>query len=769
MIEILIRTVIRLRWLVIFITVLLTAYFAYHVKSLRFDSSAEGSIPKGDPSLRYFEEIREDFGNDQVALLVVVADGELGVFDPATLEKIGRLTDTISTFDGVDNVVSLTNTRIVSGSSGDRLTNELIVPQIPETTDSARAIRDRILGNPLFLKTLVSEDGRAAAINVFLADRPDSELIACGLDDKMNAIVQSEQNPEQLHYDGLIHTRMEINKAMQKDIKRFVPIAFVLILLVLYASFLTLRGMAIPALTVLFGVIWTFGLAGRLGVPISLTMTIIPPLLMAISCSLTIHIVSGYLDRSASTERPADVVRQTFAQLSLPLFISGLTTAIGFGTLIVSPIPNIQKVGALSSFGILSTMLISFTFVPAVLSLLGLPRRVSERESTDDFMSEVVDAILRFNIRHRKLLLIVAPIILALSLIGMSRIKVDTNFHSYFSRDSHIRRTAEAIGKDIAGASTFYLIASSDEPEAMRRVDVLQGIDSVQTFMEIQTPVDRATSIVNILKQFHQALRGDEPDSHVISSSQETIDEEILLSIDQEEPDVRAHYVVEDYSAMAIFARSQLVSTSDLADAIRSIEEYARDVLPADVDIRATGTTVILAESIRSIIKGQRDSLFLAFVLILIIVAILFRSLWLGVLQMIPNIIPIIMAFGIMGLAGIPLSLGTSLVAPICLGIAVDDTIHIMLRCREAIRSGLTREQAVISTMKDVGKPVIYTSIALCLGFLVLCFSEFGMLRSVGLLTGVTMLTCLLADLFLTVPLLLTFDFGKHIGKQSAQ
>lgn len=753
----------RRRWLVIGVIIGLTVYIAPFLGHLRFDSSSEGSVPRGDPDQEYFEVIKDDFGNDQVAMLVLVNDAELGIFEPETIAKIKRLTDSIADFEGVDNVVSLTNSRFLSGVSGDELTNDLIIPSVPPDRDSARLVRRHVLNNPLFHKTLVSPDGRAAAINIFLANQSDSILLASGVDDRIARLARAEAGPEETYYAGLIHTRMTINKAMHRDLRVFVPASFLLILLILFLSFRSPRGMVLPAVTIIISLIWTFGLIGRVGVPINMTMTIIPPLLIAIASSLTIHIIATYIDIAATIGDKLEVVRETFRSLASPLITAGVTTAIGFGSLMISPIPNIQKVGLFSVAGILAAIFIAFTFVPAVLAVIPIPARTKARKQAGGFMASLVESIIAFNLNHRIAILIVAGLVLAGSIAGLTRVRVDTDFLSYFKEGSEVRQAADVIGDNLAGVSTFYVVVEGGESYVMRRGDVLRGVDSLQKYLESRPSIDKATSMVNIVKLFHQAMNSDDSAYFKVPDSQDVLEEAIFLTVDQEDPAVRAHYVVEDYSSMSIFARSQLVSTSDLAETIADVERFAGEVLPEGVKATATGTVVVMAKSIDSIIQGQRDSLLLAFALIFLIMSFLFRSPRVGLISMISNTVPIFVIFGIMGWFDMPLNIGTSVVASISLGIAVDDTIHYMMYFRRELSNGAGPQEAVVRSLRHVGKPVINTSIALALGFGVICFSDFGMLVSVGLLTAITMITCLISDLFLTSALLLTFDFSRNI------
>jgi predicted RND superfamily exporter protein len=455
----------RARWAVVAATLTVTALLAPQVATIRFDSSSEGSVPRNDVNQAYFERVKEDFGNDQVAMVVLLSRDELGVFNAGTLTKIAALTETLADLDGVDNVVSLTNSTFLSGLGGDELVNDLIVPEIPPDREAARILRRDVLANPIFHQSLVSTDGRAAAINVFLANQPDSLLLATGLDDKIAALVADAQGPEEVYYAGLIHTRMEINKTMKRDLGRFVPMSFAMILLILLVAFRSVRGVLIPALTILIALIWTFGLIGLLGVTISLTTTIIPPLLIALACSMSIHVVAAFQARAAATGDKQEAVVGAFSEVAAPLIIAALTTAIGFGSLVISPIPNTQKVGVFAVAGILLAILVVFTFAPAMLSILPLPRARTAGRPGRDIMPRLVESIIRINMRRRGLILALAGVVMVLSVVGLLRIEVDTDFLSYFKEDSDVRQAADIIGENLAGVSTFYVIASSDSTD----------------------------------------------------------------------------------------------------------------------------------------------------------------------------------------------------------------------------------------------------------------------------------------------------------------
>jgi hypothetical protein len=748
--------ILRLRIPILIASLAATAWLGSYIPRIQFDSSSEGSVPRGDPEQAFFEEAIGTFGNDQVSMVVVVAPGSEGVFAKNTLEKIARLTGAIERIEGVQEVMSLANARYLTGAEG-ILETPLVIPEIPDDPEGMHTLREFVLGDDLFLKTLVSADGKAAAINVFMRDFPDAELIALDIDGKIQALLETEQGPEELHYAGLTYTRRVINSTMHRDLRLLIPLSLLFIGFVLLLTFRSLRGVALPLLTMVMSIVLTMGLIGYLQKPFSLVLTVLPPFLIAIGSTYAIHVISHFNDYMSGGPGVTgkEAARLTLRMMLVPLAMSALTSMIGFGSLIINPIPNIQKMGLFSTIGTGIACIVSLIVLPAILSFAKESRPgAQQKRKSGGGMERFLDRLVRLIEHRRGWVALVILAIAAVSVWGFSRMKVDTNFLSYFDEEAPIRKTADIIAEKLAGASTFYLVVDGKDPDSMKRPELLEAVDRIQSYMESLPGIDKTVSIVGHLKRLHMALNYDDPDSLIVPADAGIIEEELLLFSIAHDPAAMERYVNGNFSKMTVFARTSLVGSSDILGTLGKISDYAREVLPAGFSAKPTGTLIVLTYATESIATGQRDSLFSALVLIFVVMALLLRSFGAGFYSMIPNIFPILLVFGIMGFSGITLNIGTSIIACTAIGIAVDDTIHFMTEFGRHMQRGDDRIDAVREIFRSTGKPVIYTSLTLFFGFLILSVSDFKIISSVGLLTGITMITAIVGELGI-LPLLL--------------
>ena len=755
--------ILKLRIPILLLALGVMLWLAFYIPRIRFDSSSDGSVPHGDPEQSFFEETIETFGNDQVSLVVVDVPGESGVFNHRTLEKIDHLTRAIEKVEGVEEVISLMNARYLTGA-GEMIETPLVIPEIPDTPEGMADLRDFVLNNDLFLKTLVSSDGRAAAINIFVRDYPDSVLIALDIDGKIQRIIEDEQGPERLHYAGLTYTRRVINATMHHDLMIFVPLTLVLITLVLFLNFRSIRGVVLPLLTVAISTVCTVGLLGLLNKPMSLVMTILPPLIIAVGSSYSIHVVSHFNDNIRNNLDGRDSALHMLRDLTLPMAMTAFTTIIGFGSLVVNPIPNIRKMGIFAMIGIAFTFLIALTVLPAILSFFRAPQVRTGSKDPSDRMDRFLGWLAGFNERRRLWVAVMVILVAVFSVWGLLAVRVDTNFLSYFDEESDIRKTTDIISEKLAGASTFFLVVDGKKPDSMKGPEVLRSVDRIQKFMEGLPGVDKTVSIVGHLKRLHSALNYDDPDSLIVPGDAGVIEEELLLFTLSHDPGAMERYVNGDFSQITVFARTSLVGSSEILGTLKEVEEYAARELPPRFTAKPTGTLVVLTHATEAVSRGQRNSLAMAIAIIFLVMAILFRSLRAGFLSMLPNVLPILIVFGMMGWSGTTLNLGTSIIACTAIGISVDDTIHFMTTFRRRIRKGRNRRQAMEETIQSIGRPLIYTSVTLFFGFLILSLSNFEMISSVGFLTGATMLTALGGDLVLLPDILVS---TRSIGRPS--
>jgi hydrophobe/amphiphile efflux-3 (HAE3) family protein len=742
----------------ILVVFLVTCFFAYHARSIRIDSSIESLLPKNDIEKDYYYEIRKVFGSDEIGVIGLITDN---IYTQEVLEKISRITDEIAKIPGVEKAISITN---AIDPVTDILEPPLIMPKIPSLQKDFDALRQKLAGMPIYLKNIVSEDGRAAAINIFFANMDDDEFLRLGIDDTIQAVVERENGPEKLYYTGLPHFKVHSAKSMKKDLMYFVPLVLSCMLMVLFISFRSVLGTLLPVFTVLIGLIWTLGIMVLTGASISLGCIALPPLILALGATYSLHVISEYYEQALPGRTVQDVVLETLRNIAAPVFITAMTTVLGFFSLSVNRIRGIQDMGIYASVGITIAFIMSVVFVPAVLAGIRLPKQVH-----DDFSPKLA-AFLRkvgdFDIRHHVLIIIIGAIIVILSVWQMFSIEVDSNFHSFFRKNDPIRQATDAINNDLVGSMAFYVVIDGEQENIIKQYDSLKRIRKLQNYIDSLSGVDKTISFVDYCELVDRSIQEDillneeNNDGEAKPSEIKTfwenppqlegVGEIVFLS-----PKNFSRVVNLNLSRSNILVRTTLSRSKDIKATVKKINAFAKETFPPEFKVHATGKLVLLTRTTSDIVIGQIKSLSIAAGVIFIIMWAMFLSRRVGVIAMIPNVFPIVVFFGLMGATGTYLNLGTSVIAAIALGIAVDDTVHLMVRLSSAIKSLPNQTEALLQSITTVGKPVVYSTILLCLGFGTLYFSSFVPIQEFGFLAAITVMVALFADL-LRLPAFLT-------------
>jgi len=757
------RAIVTAPRLVVALVAAITIVLGVGALRLRVDSSVETLLPKGDPGKRFYDEIVARFGNDEIDIIGVVAEDVLA---PSTLEKIRVLTTRVAAIPGVVGVISLTNVR---DPVADVLNPPFLIPEIPKSPEEREALRARIKDNPLFSGNLIAPDSRGAAINVFL-DATAEETEVRRIDVALERVIAevSAGGPERILLTGISHIKVNALALMRRDLVTLTPASLALVVAVLFFSFRTRRGVVLPLLCVIVGVVWTMGVMGWVGEPISLGTLVLPSLLIVIGSSYATHVVARYYLELETPTVPGRPVYGAIQQAGLPVLVSGLTTVIGFSALMLNPIQAVRSLGLYAVIGITMLFLLSMTLVPAMIELL--PERRYRRESDagtgeSGRLGAFLAALAQFDIRWRWAIFAVAAVLVALSLLALPRIQADTNFLSYFPPKSPVRAAHETINQHVAGALPFYVVVGNGNPRSMVTIDALRRLRELQRFVDQIPGVTRTVSIADYLDLFDKGLRSsgdiviDDEGRPVAPDQVKSFWDdparlgEVLVFVEQN-PQAFKSVITPDLGQVNVVVRTRFERSTEISDAVGRINGWATEHMPADVPVVPTGNIILLNGTTDEVVWGQVKSVTVALVVIFIVMSVLFLSAKVGFIAMLPNVVPVVLFFGVLGWAGIMLNIGTSIIAAIALGIAVDNTIHYMVRFNRELQGTYDERRSLATALRTVGRPIVYTSAALTLGFLVMRLSDFVPVRDFGVLTAATMVGALLTNVMLLPALL---------------
>lgn len=756
------RAIVRAPWVVVALVVAATVALGAGALRLRIDSSVATLLPRGDPAKEFYDQVVERFGSDEVDIIGIVGDD---VLSAPTLEKIRALTTRAAAIEGVASVISLTNVR---DPIADVLNPPLLIPEPPATEAGRQELRAHIKDNPLFAGNLIAPDSRGAAVNVFLADGAHGDEEARRVDDALEALVREvgASGPERVFLTGISHIKVNALALMRRDLLRLTPASLALVVAVLFFSFRTRRGVVLPLLCVMTGVIWTMGAMGWLGEPISLGTLVLPSLLIVIGSSYATHVVARYYLELETPTTPGEPVLGALRQAGLPVFVSGLTTVIGFATLMLNSIQAVRSLGLYAVIGITVLFLLAMTLVPALIVLLPERRyRKDEASGERGRLASILAALAHLDILYRRPIFVAAGALIAVSLWALPRIEADTNFLSYFPADSPIRRAHQAINERVAGALPFYVVVGSGEAGSMVTFEALKRLRALERFIDTLPGVTRSVSITDYLDLLDRGLRssGDvilDDEGKPIDPSQvksfwddpRRLDE--VLTIVKQNLGAFRSVITSDLGQANVLVRTRFERSTEISAAVDRIRAWAEENQPPNVPLTPTGNIILLNGTTDEVVWGQVKSVSAALVVIFIVMSVLFLSTKVGFIAMLPNVVPVVLFFGVLGWSSIMLNIGTSIIAAIALGIAVDNTIHYMVRFNRELQASADQERSLATALRTVGRPIVYTSVALTCGFLVMRLSEFVPVRDFADLSAATMLAAMGTNLVLLPALL---------------
>jgi hypothetical protein len=723
----------RARW-VAGLWVLAAAALAPAIVGIKIETSADSVLDRlGDPWDFYQSSLRT-FGGDET---VVVAIRGAEPYSPSDLDRMRDLSEAASRIDGVRRVDSLSTVPYLDARIDGSLSLEpFLSTDGPTTSASASAVAARVRRDRIAPRALASEDGRVLAVNATL-DRGTGEF------ERIVGELRGAAGTAATWISGVPVFRTAFSVETRAEVLRLVPLTIALMAALLGALFRSIRAVAVPLLTSGLGT-WVFlGAMAMAGAPLTASTVILPSVILAIGCAYAMHLLSeasGLASRHDLVEAVAEVAR--------PLLFAGSTTAVGFAAMAVVPIDAVRDVGIFGGVGTFAVLVAVLTLGPAVLVLW--PRPTPKPLLLDWLQSALVPAIASLVQRRRSAVLGAWAVVIAGFALGLSVLRVESDVILYFPRGTEVRDSYEAIRERLAGISPMNVVIESSAGRSVTEPDVLRAVAGLQEFLQTVPDVGKVVSLADPLIQVHTGFAG--TTTSVLPDSRELAEQYLLLleSFDQ----IR-DLVSSDRLMTNVLIRSNHNGSEHLLALAERAAGWWRMHGPEDFSARTTGIMFEFARSEHELGVGQIQGLGLDVATVAMLLLVLFRSLRIAGLALIPNLVPLVLVFGFMGLAGIPLDIGTVLVGNLAVGIAVDETIHVV----NAFRSGVARGEEAGAAMREalarVLPALLYTTLTVAAGFLVLGISEFTFTRNLGLLTAGIMVICVVANATLLPALLI--------------
>jgi predicted RND superfamily exporter protein len=711
---------------------------------VRIDPSVDRLLPADDEERIFYERTRHVYGGDET---LVVALAGADVFRVDTLRRVERLSQRLRRVPGVHHVLSLATAPNLR-SDADGLDVRSFTAHGIADPGALERLRHDVFSNPLYRGTLVSDDARATALVVYFKRLSDREFLDRGIAEQIAEIARSEAGPGEVWVSGAPVLKAATSRALMRELSFTLPMIAVLGGGVLLLAFGSLLGVLLPLLSIALSLVWTLGSLGWLGRPLDLVTVIVPPLVITVGVAYAMHVVSEFFAASEGDDANPSLdarerVRRCIASVGFPVSVTALTTIAGLLALVLSPLGAIREFGLLAALGVFYTLVLSMTFLPAGLGLLGGARDLRAPPGAALFAASA-HALVQLALRRRRAVLAAGVALLLLSLLGATRIRVGAEYVRNFPADAPVRVEFEAVNAAFRGANAFSVVVETNLRDAFTHPDQLRALETLQAWLEEQPEIGATRSVVDHLKLLNRGLQGD-PEEFRLPDDQR-LAKQLLVFGGGEELEA---YVDSLFHSARVAVQVNVSDSASVGALLERVEQRLAQ-LPLPLQARVTGSSVLVNRTVERIARGQLASIAAALGVIYLILSALFTSFRVGLLALLPNALPIAVYFGALGLTGVTLNPATSLVACIALGIAVDDTIHYLVRFNaEARRTGSER-MATFRALGGLIRPVTFTTLALCAGFLALTASELRTQVQFGSLAAFTLAVAWLVDVTLT-------------------
>jgi hydrophobe/amphiphile efflux-3 (HAE3) family protein len=747
---------------VIILYFIITIFFALLIPGIKTDTDPKHMLPDSSDVRVYNNKVEEEFGlHPDVIVLGIV--NEKGVINEVTLSKIQKITEDIMGIEGVitRDVISLSTTDNVI-SDGGSIKVAPLISEVPKTKEELSRLKDSLLKNRLFTERLLSKDSKATAIYVPIEVNANGKEIA----DKIKTIYQVQNGDERYYLAGDPVARDTFGDEMFRQMGIFSPIAGMIMFIALWIMFRNIILVAANMGAAMISIIWAMGALIGFGIPVHIMTSMSPVFLMAIATD-SVHIFNEFYFRYKETGNKKEAILDTMKAVARPLIYTDLTTVAGFASLATASIVPVKVFGLVVAFGTLIILLTSFTFIPAVLSLLN-EKKISiaagKEEMEGGYFSDLLQTIGSVSIRYNRIIAIFGAVIIIISVWGISMINVNNNMLSWFKPGSMIREADTIMNRQIGGTATAYLVASGSMEDAIKNPELLKFIEGLQKELEKSPVVGKTTSVVDLVKRINRVINNDDPAFETIPDSKEKVGQYLFLFGMSAKPRDLNNFVDYPFRQANIIIQLKTWDAFAMREVLKIAEEYKKMRPELSVTIKPAGIAYFNLIWNDEVLYGMMEGFILSCILVFFLMALSFRSLRLGLISIIPLIFTILVIYGIVGFLGKDFDMPISVLSTLSLGLATDFAVHFIGRFIERYKEDRSVERTLLWTIGRPGKGIIRNAILFALGFTVMMGSTLTPYITVGIFMAAIMLFSALITL-IYLPTMMTL-WGKWLFKE---
>ena len=750
----------RWRYLIVVSVIFLTVLLAMGGKNLEFTNDYRYFFSEDNPQLLEFEALQDTYTkNDNIFIMLEPKNGD--VFTREFLSVLKEITESSWQMPYSIRVDSITNFQHTYAQGDDLIVIDLVDEVNNLTNQDIDYIRKISLNEPLLVHRLVSKTAQAAAVNITI-ELPGADQISEGpevvaFSREMVAEFEQAYPDVDFYLTGIVMMNNAFPEASQNDIKNLIPFAFIAIIIGLLLFFRSISATIAVLIVIIFSILMGMGSAGWLGYKLTPPSASAPTMILTLAVADCVHIFTTYLNSMRAGMQKYAAIKESLRINFHPIFLTSLTTVIGFMSLNFSDVPPFHDLGNITAMGVSYAFILSVLFLPAFIAIL--PMKVQQRE---DKKTRLMNNVAEFVIQNQRKLLWGTGLIIAAMIVLIPINEINDKFVEYFDESIEFRRHTDYVSEKITGLYTIQYSLEAEESGGISEPEFLQTMDEFTSWLRLQPEVMHVNTISDTFKRLNKNMHADKNDYYSLPENRDLAAQYLLL-YEMSLPyglDLNDQINI-DKSSTRISTTLQTLSTQQMLDFEARSREWIQkntEKISAVVSSPAIMFTHLAMRNIESMIIGTLAALAaISFILIFAL-----RSVRLGLISLIPNLAPVAVAFGVWAIFVSEVGIALSIVGGMTLGIVVDDTVHFMSKYLRAKReNNLSATDSVRYAFKNVGSALLITTIVLAAGFLVLSMSAFKLNSAMGLLTASTICIALVIDFLFLPPLLIALEEGR--------
>lgn len=755
------KTVIRRPWLFIIASLLVVMAAGFGAQKMTFNSDYHVFFSDENPQLLAYDALQNKYTkDDNVFVVFEPADGN--VFTQKTLRAIEDFTKIAWTTPHSTRVDAITNFQYTHSEGDDLYVDDLVRDAEEKTISELEAIRQIATTDPRIKNRLVNEKGSLTAVNITVqlpdtGDPKENDIIVQFVREQLAAF--QEVHPDlKVYTSGTVMLTNAFQEASFNDMSVLTPLMFLIVLVTIFLLTRTISGTFATLVVIIFSLVTAMGLGGWLGFFLTAASAPFLNIIMTLAVADSIHILITFVQGLKKGLARKDAIVESLTINYLPVFLTSMTTVIGFLSMNFSDSPPFRDLGNLTSIGMIAAFLFSVVTLPALLTIL--PVKFKKEFRIPNQRPGYLERLAEFVINKKRSVIIGSIVAIGITAAFIPRIDLNDEFVKYFSTDIPFRSDTDYISENLTGIYTMEFSIHSGEAGGINNPEYLTKLQAFEDWLYTQDDVIHVNSFTEVARQVNKSMHGDDPAYYKIPDNREQA-AQFLLLYEMSLPfglDLNNQVNV-DKSETRVIVTTKNISTVNFLALEKSARNWLKENTPDYMqDAEGVSSTMMFSHLSQRQIKSMISGTIFAIVLISLVLAISLKSVKFGLLSLIPNLTPLIVGLGLWAIAIGYINTGISIVFGMTLGIIVDDTVHFLTKYLRARRDlGKSPEDAVRYAFTTVGQALVVTTLVLVLGFFVIAQSDFGMNEGMAKITMLIISLALIIDFLLLPALLLLF------------